>query len=132
MKTTNSLYWQCQFGTPRIKVCSQNVLPIDAESACNVLGYTGGGSFSQMSMLDRWTKTEIPQFSTWRNTSSAEDCDHGQNVLLTCFESGKEILSLSDFISSLDRYRTKEINFLISLAWAGGLEVSDSMLQKIN
>ena len=80
------------------KVCDDNFDQIDAESACYTLGYTNGGTFQTASMS--WSESEIPFLmneveceSASTNflscSSIAEDCTHSENILLTCFASGK-------------------------------------------
>ena len=98
--------------TPDI-VCDDSFEQIDAESACYTLGYTNGGSFQTTSM--DWSESEIPfwmddvqcqsastNFLSCSRTdyyydyyddsyygSPYEDCSHSENILLTCFQSGK-------------------------------------------
>ena len=90
-----------EWHTP-VLVCSGGFDSIDAESACNTLGYSGGGTFSQISMLDRWTESEIPISMDGVECASAStdfltcttgsiSCDHGgyeAYILLTCSDSG--------------------------------------------
>ena len=76
----------------------------DAESACNTLGYTNGGFYDTIDMGNSWSEPEIPfsmddvecesaSTNFLSCTSSADDnCGHYENVLLTCFASGKRIL----------------------------------------
>ena len=75
---------------------------IDVESACNTLRYNHGGSFQTYDMIG-WSEPEIPFLmddveceSASTNflscSSDAENCVHTENVLLTCFASGKESL----------------------------------------
>ena len=73
---------------------------INAESACNTLGYSDGGFYETIGVEDIWSQTEIPFLmddvecespsTTFSSCASNSDhnCDHGENVLLTCFESG--------------------------------------------
>ena len=87
--------------TPRL-VCDDNFNSVNAESACNTLGYSNGGTYSSISIADRWSEDEIPFLKDDVNCTSAttnflscpsndwgdENCDHNENVLITCFESG--------------------------------------------
>ena len=73
---------------------------IDAESACNTLGYSNGGFYETIGMEDTWSEIEIPflmddvecesPLTTFSSCTSNSDhnCDHEENVLLTCFASG--------------------------------------------
>ena len=76
---------------------------IDAESACFSLGYAGG-SFQTFDMTG-WSESEIPflmdNVECWSasinfvsctsNGWGVENCNHSENVLLTCFELGKDV-----------------------------------------
>ena len=88
-------------------VCDDNFDQINAESACFTLGYTNGGSFQTYRMFDRWSEPEITFLmdnvecdSATTNflscSSSASDCSHYENVLLTCD------MSCSNFQSQID------------------------------
>ena len=84
-------------------VCDDDFGIFEAESACNTLGYTNGGFIQTYNMDTRWSQTEIPflmddvqceststSFLSCTSLSqSDEDCDHRENVLLTCFDPGK-------------------------------------------
>ena len=100
------------YDTPDI-VCDDAFGSLEAQSACYTLGYTNGGSFEPAyDMSNSWSENEIRfmmddvqcqsattnffscsstdeyysyyDYSFWRY----ENCDHGENVLLSCFESG--------------------------------------------
>ena len=84
-------------------VCDDDFGEIDAGSACNTLGYTNG-FYETIDKTNTWSEDEIPFLmddvqcdSTSTNflscSSSAEDCSHSENVLLTCFASGKASLT---------------------------------------
>ena len=76
---------------------------MDVEAACYTLGWPYGGSSQKYNMFNRWSESEIPFLmdnvlcesasqnflSCLFNGPNFEDCDHTQNVYLTCFESGK-------------------------------------------
>ena len=79
-------------------VCRDAFNVIDADSACYTLGYTSGGTQSSYDMTE-WSEAEIPFLmdevqceSASTNflscSSSAVNCAHTRNVLLTCFSSG--------------------------------------------
>ena len=82
-------------------VCDDNFDQIDADSACSTLGFTNGGSFQTYDMYNRWSEPEIPflmdgvDCSASENflscTSLPEDCNHSENILLTCFQLGKAL-----------------------------------------
>ena len=72
---------------------------INVESACHTLGYNHGGSFQTYDMTG-WSEPEIPFLMddvecesgstnflscSSSTTSGSENCDHTDNVLLTCF-----------------------------------------------
>ena len=93
--------------TPDI-VCDDSFEQIDAELACYTLGYTNGGSFQTTSM--GWSESEIPfwmddvqcdsastNFLSCSSTSN-HNCAHNENVLLTCFASGKGSLTFRSFV----------------------------------
>ena len=87
--------------TPNL-VCDDSFGSIDVELACTTLGFTYGGSFETVDMSDKWSESEIPIWMDNVNCVSnstnfllcetngfgINDCDHSENVLLTCFESG--------------------------------------------
>ena len=88
------------WNTPDL-VCDDDFGTIDSQSACNTLGYYNGGSFRRYHNTD-WSEPEIPflmdnvecesastNFLSCR--SSAEDCDHTENVFLACYSSGETI-----------------------------------------
>ena len=86
-------------------VCDDFFDQVDADSACYTLGYTNGGSFQTYGQP--WSKTEIPFLmddvqceSASTNflscSSTASDCGHAENVLLTCG------MACSDFTSQID------------------------------
>ena len=95
--------------TPDI-VCDDSFEQIDAESACYTLGYTNGGSFQTTSM--DWSESEIPFWMDDVQCDSAStnflscsssgwgvhNCDHDENVILTCFASGKKSSTFSGLI----------------------------------
>ena len=83
-------------------VCDDDFDTIDAQSACYTLGYSNGGAFQTIHNTD-WSESEIPFLmdnveceSASTNflscSSSAENCDHTENVLLTCYASGETFL----------------------------------------
>ena len=90
-------------------VCDDNFNSVNAESACNTLGYSNGGTYSSISIADRWSEDEIPFLKDDVNCTSPatnflscpsndwgdEDCNHSENVLLTCFATGKQSLTFS-------------------------------------
>ena len=80
-------------------VCDDYFDALDADSACNTLGYTSSRTYSTYDMTE-WSETEIPFLmdnvecdSASTNflscSSNAENCGHSENVLLRCFSSGK-------------------------------------------
>ena len=86
--------------TPNL-VCDNDFDTIDAQSACYTLGYSNGGYFRTYHIAD-WSEPEIPFWmdnveceSASTNflscTSSVENCDHSENVLLACYPSGETI-----------------------------------------
>ena len=89
----------CAWHTPDI-VCDDSFDNLEANSACYTLGY-GGGTYDSAYDMTEWSETEIPFLmnnvgceSTSTNFSSCasnstENCDHTENVLLTCFASGR-------------------------------------------
>ena len=81
-------------------VCDDDFDTIDAESACYTLGYSNAGVFRTYYNTD-WTKPDVPFLmdnvqcgSASTNflscSSSAENCDHHENVFLACYSSGKK------------------------------------------
>ena len=89
-----------QIETPNL-VCDDYFSTIEAQSACYTLGYSNGGYFRTYVSAD-WSEPEIPflmddvecesastNFLSCR--SSAEDCGHHENVVLTCTASGETI-----------------------------------------
>ena len=84
-------------------VCDDSFDFIDAESACFTLGFNYGGTFETVNMRDKWSEAEIPILmdnvncasnstnflSCANNGFGNHNCGHDENVLLTCFESGK-------------------------------------------
>ena len=89
-------------------VCDDYFDQKDAESACFTLGYTNSGFFQAYNMVNRWSEPEIPFLmdnvecdSASTNflscSSSDENCDHSENVLLTCYD-----MSCSSFQSQID------------------------------
>ena len=83
--------------TPNL-VCDDYFYTEEADSACYTLGYNGGGSF-EISYDMPWSTSEIPilmddvycqSASTFFSSCSSVDhnCEHEENVILTCFESG--------------------------------------------
>ena len=101
-----------QHDTPLNLVCDDDFDEIDAESACYTLGYNHGGSFQTYDMTG-WSEPEIPFLMddvecesgstmflscSTSTRSGSENCNHSQNVLLTCFESGQIKLSLNSII----------------------------------
>ena len=102
-------------------VCDDGFDVIDAESACYTLGYANGGVYGSFSMLDAWSEPEIPFLmdnvecgSATTNftscSSQAEDCDHAENVLLTCFELGKRVWSFRVFCPDFLTHSTKLVS----------------------
>ena len=89
-------------------VCDDDFGTVEAQSACYTLGYTNGGSFDYFAdyMTNNynfdyylWYESEIPilmddvycqSASTFFSSCSSVDhnCEHEENVILTCFESG--------------------------------------------
>ena len=76
-------------------VCDDFFETIDAESACNTLGYTGG-TFETKSQSN-WRLNEIPilmddvactssesNFVECQRETDRHNCQHTENVLLTC------------------------------------------------
>ena len=88
-------------------VCDDDFGDIDAGSACNTLGYTNGGFYETIDQTNAWSEDEIPFLMDGVQCDSAstnflscssngwgvEDCSHSENVLLTCFASGKASLT---------------------------------------
>ena len=89
--------------TPNL-VCDDYFYTEEADSACYTLGYNGGGSF-EISYDMPWSTSEIPILMDDVSCASGNtiflscydyvydygdhDCRHTENILLTCFESGK-------------------------------------------
>ena len=90
-----------KWDTPKL-VCDDSFDSIDAEIACSTLGFTNDGAFETVDMSDKWSESEIPILmdnvncmvnstsflSCETNGFGVHNCDHTEDVLLTCFESG--------------------------------------------
>ena len=73
---------------------------MDVESACHTLGFNGGGSWETVRQISYWSEPEIPFLRDNMNCKSttsdflsceywSEDCDHSENVLITCDDFSK-------------------------------------------
>ena len=99
-------------------VCDDFFGALEAQSACYTLGYTNGGSFQpSYDISNQWSENEIPilmdnvdcgsasnfflscsrtdynsyysdEYNDNYDPFDGHDCYHGENVLLTCLESG--------------------------------------------
>ena len=95
-------------------VCDDSFGTLEAQSACYTLGFTMGGTYRTYEMTG-WSEPEIPflmddvECGTASTnfpscSSSAENCNHSENIFLTCIESGKALtvrgLIFSEFLLS--------------------------------